>query len=46
VAEPLPNVPKDYESRLVKLDFNYAAEQRERILKEWNARYNGKSEKR
>ena len=46
VAEPLPNVPKDYESRLVKLDFNYAAEQRERILNEWNARYNGKSEKR
>ena len=46
VAEPLPNVPKDYESRLVKLDFSYAAEQRERILNEWNSRYNGKSEKR
>jgi iron(III) transport system substrate-binding protein len=46
VADPLPNVPKDYESRLVKLDFEYAAEQRERILAEWNTRYNGKSEKR
>jgi iron(III) transport system substrate-binding protein len=46
VAEPLANVPKDYESRLVKLDFEYAAEQRERILAEWNTRYNGKSEKR
>ena len=46
VAEPLANVPKDYEARLVKLDFNYAAEQRERILTEWTKRYNGKVEKR
>jgi iron(III) transport system substrate-binding protein len=46
VAEPLPNVPKDYEARLVKMDFNYAAEQRERILNEWTKRYNGKVEKR
>ena len=46
VAAPLANVPKDYEQRLVKLDFNYAAEQRERILKEWITRYDGKSEKR
>ena len=46
VAAPLANVPKDYEARLVKLDFNYAAEQRERILKEWTVRYDGKTEKR
>lgn len=46
VAAPLPNVPTDYESRLIKLDFEYAAEQRERILAEWNKRYNGKSEKK
>jgi iron(III) transport system substrate-binding protein len=46
VAAPLPNVPKDYEARLVKMDFNYAAEQRERILAEWTKRYDGKSEKR
>jgi iron(III) transport system substrate-binding protein len=46
VAAPLANVPKDYEQRLVKMDFNYAAEQRERILKEWIARYDGKTEKR
>ncbi|MBK9441461.1 MAG: putative 2-aminoethylphosphonate ABC transporter substrate-binding protein [Comamonadaceae bacterium] len=46
VAAPLANVPKDYEQRLVKLDFNYAAEQRERILGEWTRRYDGKSEKR
>ena len=46
VAAPLANVPKDYEARLVKLDFNYAAEQRERILNEWTKRYNVKTEKR
>lgn len=46
VAAPLPNVPKDYENRLVKVNFGYASEQRERILNEWTKRYNGKSEKR
>jgi len=46
VAQPLPNVPKDYEERLVKMDFTWAAENRERILAEWNKRYNAKSEKR
>jgi iron(III) transport system substrate-binding protein len=46
VAPPLANVPKDYESRLIKLDFNYAANERERILAEWVKRYDGKSEKR
>jgi len=46
VAAPLANIPKDYEQRLVKLDFNYAAEQRERILTEWTRRYDGKTEKR
>ena len=46
VAAPLANVPKDYEARLVKMDFNYAAENRERILAEWTKRYNAKTEKR
>ncbi len=46
VAAPLANVPKDYEARLVKLDFDYAADQRERILAEWTQRYNSKTEKR
>jgi len=46
LAPPLPNIPKDYESRLVKMDFGWAAENRERILAEWNKRYNAKSEKR
>jgi iron(III) transport system substrate-binding protein len=46
VADPLPNIPKDYEQRLVKMDFNWAADNRERILTEWNKRYNAKSEPR
>ena len=44
VAEPLKNVPADYEKRLVKMDFKYAADNRERILAEWNKRYDAKSE--
>jgi iron(III) transport system substrate-binding protein len=44
VAAPLANVPKDYEARLVKMDFSWAAENRERILAEWTKRYNAKSE--
>ena len=44
VASPLANVPADYESRLVKMDFKVAADNRARILEEWNKRYNAKSE--
>jgi len=44
VAAPLANVPADYEARLVKLDFNTAAANRERVLAEWTTRYNAKSE--
>ena len=46
VAAPLANVPKDYEARLVKMNFDWAAENRERILAEWTKRYAGKVEKR
>ena len=46
VAAPLANVPKDYESRLVKMDFTAVAESRERVLAEWNKRYSAKSEPR
>ena len=46
LAPPLANVPKDYEARLVKMDFNVAAENRERVLAEWTKRYNSKTEKR
>jgi iron(III) transport system substrate-binding protein len=44
VAAPLANVPADYEKRLVKMDFKTAADNRERILAEWNKRYDAKSE--
>jgi iron(III) transport system substrate-binding protein len=44
VAEPLANVPKDYEARLVKMDFKNAADNRERVLAEWTKRYDAKSE--
>jgi iron(III) transport system substrate-binding protein len=46
VAAPLPNVPADYEARLVKMDFAWSAKNRERILAEWTKRYNAKTEKR
>src|SRR4029078_8541916 len=46
LAPPLANVPKDYEARLVKMDFNWAADNRERILNEWTQRYNCKTEKK
>ena len=44
VAEPLKNVPADYEKRLVKMDFATTAANRERVLAEWNRRYDAKSE--
>ena len=44
VASPLPNVPADYEKRLVKMDFMSAADNRERVLAEWTKRYDAKSE--
>ena len=46
MAAALPNIPADYEARLVKMDFNWAADNRERILAEWTRRYDSKSEKR
>ena len=44
VAKPLPNLPADYEKMLVKNDFGWAAKNRDRILAEWNKRYNAKAE--
>lgn len=44
VAEPLKNVPADYEQRLVKMDFATTAAGRERVLAEWTKRYDAKSE--
>ncbi|MCB9477145.1 MAG: putative 2-aminoethylphosphonate ABC transporter substrate-binding protein [Deltaproteobacteria bacterium] len=37
--------PSDPEKLLIKNDFDWAAENRERILAEWSKRYDGKSEK-
>jgi iron(III) transport system substrate-binding protein len=46
VAAPLANVPKDYESRLVKMDFATTAANRERVLAEWTKRYDSKTEQK
>jgi len=43
IAKPLEFVPADYEKRLVKNDFTWAAKNRDRILAEWTKRYNAKS---
>lgn len=43
IAKPLPNIPADYASRLVKQDFAAAAKNRERILAEWSKRYESKA---
>jgi iron(III) transport system substrate-binding protein len=44
IAKPLEFIPADIEQRLMKNDFAWAAEHRERILAEWSRRYDGKSE--
>jgi len=44
LSKQLPNIPPDYEKRLVKNDFAWAAKNRERILAEWTKRYDSKSE--
>jgi len=46
VAKPLPHLPENIESMMIKNDFGWAAKHRERILKEWQTRYDGKSEPR
>ncbi|WP_209286981.1 putative 2-aminoethylphosphonate ABC transporter substrate-binding protein [Marinobacterium alkalitolerans] len=44
VAKPVKNYPVDIAERMIDNDFEWAAENRERILKEWQQRYDGKSE--
>ena len=46
VAPKLADIPADYESRLIKMDFNNSAVNRDRILAEWSKRYDAKSEKK
>ncbi len=44
VAPKLAGIPADYEARLIKMDFEKSAANRERILAEWIRRYDAKSE--
>ncbi|MFI8480268.1 putative 2-aminoethylphosphonate ABC transporter substrate-binding protein [Pseudomonas sp. NPDC078700] len=44
IAERFQELPADYEQRLIKNDFAWAAENRDKILAEWRKRYDGKSE--
>ncbi|PTQ66923.1 putative 2-aminoethylphosphonate ABC transporter substrate-binding protein [Pseudomonas sp. GV071] len=44
IAERFQELPADYEQRLIKNDFNWASENRDKILAEWRKRYDGKSE--
>ncbi len=46
VAPKLAGIPADYEARLIKMDFEKSAANRERILAEWTKRYDAKSEAR
>ena len=46
IAPKLAGIPDDYESRLIKLDFDKAAASREATLAEWSRRYDAKSEPR
>ncbi|MCV6598608.1 MAG: putative 2-aminoethylphosphonate ABC transporter substrate-binding protein [Mangrovicoccus sp.] len=44
VAKPVPNYPEGVLEAMIENDFEWAANNREAILKEWTERYDGKSE--
>ncbi|MGB1239812.1 MAG: putative 2-aminoethylphosphonate ABC transporter substrate-binding protein [Pseudomonadales bacterium] len=44
VAKPIANYPADIEARMIDNDFEWSAVNRARILKEWQQRYDAKSE--
>ena len=46
VKTTLEGIPENFESLLIKNDFNWAASNRDRILTEWGRRYDGKAEAR
>ncbi|WP_355661172.1 putative 2-aminoethylphosphonate ABC transporter substrate-binding protein [Halomonas salifodinae] len=46
VAQPIDNYPEDIAERMIDADFAWAAVNRERLLEEWQRRYDGKSESR
>ena len=43
LSQPLPNVPANYASMLAKNDFQWAANNRDKILAEWSKRYESKA---
>ena len=43
VAKPVKNFPKNIAKKMIKNDFAWAAANRMRILKKWQARYGAKS---
>lgn len=46
VAQPIENYPADIVDRMIDNDFSFSAVNRDRILQEWQRRYDGKSEAR
>ncbi|GAA2878659.1 iron(III) transport system substrate-binding protein [Aminobacter niigataensis] len=44
VAKPVPHLPADIEGKMIKNDFEWAANNRNTILEEWTKRYDSKSE--
>lgn len=44
IAEPLPHLPANLTDYFIKNDFEWAANNRARILEEWTKRYDGKAE--
>lgn len=44
IAKPVKNFPANIEKKMIKNDFQWAADNRIRILDEWRKRYDGKSE--
>lgn len=46
VAQPIENYPEDIVERMIDNDFSFAAVNRDRILQEWQRRYDGKTEAR
>lgn len=46
VAKPIENYPTDIVERMIDNDFSFAAVNRDRILQEWQRRYDGKTEAR
>lgn len=43
LSQPLPNVPANYATMLAKNDFQWAANNRDKILAEWSKRYESKA---